>query len=79
MLRHKAKPRRGYVTEAQAPTEGAPRGQSWNNLGHKTNEAAFDYNTKHKINMHESMHIHEQLDKFNKERRDKSPLEKNSK
>lgn len=57
VLRHKGKHQWGYATEAQEPTEKAPYGQSWNNLDNKINEAAFDDNTKYKINMHESILI----------------------
>lgn len=33
------------------PNERASRGQSWDNLNNKTNEAVLDYNPKYEVNI----------------------------
>lgn len=37
--------------------DGAPNGQSWNNVSNKINEVASDYNPEYKINIRESTMI----------------------
>lgn len=45
----------GGVSETLELTERAPKGQSWNKLIHKTNMLVLEYNSKCKINFHDSI------------------------
>lgn len=39
---------------AKGPNERAPTRKCWNNLNYKINKLVLDYNSRYKINIHES-------------------------